>query len=112
MFSYNKCSFLLLTGLISCACVSDILVPMTQENLVAKIVSDFTLKFIQSNATSISIMSASSTPEHDLLHKDIITNFIVLNNAKFVYRIINFKMRFSRRHTFYMFLIESYIDFV
>lgn len=78
---------------------------------MAKIVSDFTLKFIQSDATSISMMSASSTPEHDLLHQEVISNFIMLTGAKFTYRIFDRSMHFSRRHTFYIFLFETYKDF-
>lgn len=114
MFSYEKYSLFLLTGFFSGACVSDILVPTTstKENLVAKIVSDFTLRFIQSHTPYISMVSAASTPEHDLLHKDIITEIIMLNNVTFTYRIIDYRIKFSRRRTFYLFLIESYKDFV
>lgn len=117
MFLYGKYSFLLLTRLFSCACVSDSLIPMTmttptKENLVAKIVSDFTLKFIQSHTKYISVMSMSSTPEHNRIHQDIIGNLIMLNNPKFTYRITDDQMYFSRRHTFRLFVIESYKDFV
>lgn len=112
MFLHEKHSFLLLTGLFGCACVSDILIPVTPlpTNLVAKIVSDFALKFIQSHTTSIIMMSASSTPEHYLLHKEIIRNFIMLNNASFTY--LDYNMQSSGWNAFYLFLIESHEDFV
>lgn len=116
MFRYQKFSFLLQTGLFSCVivCVCNILIPTitsTKENLVAKIVSDLTLKFIRNQTAYISVISDSSTPEHGQLHKDIIDNFIKLNKGEFAY-LIKDHQRFQNRHTFYLFLIESYENFV
>lgn len=114
MISYEKYSFLLLTGLFGCACDSDIIpvTTLTKENLVAQIVSEFALKFIHNDSTFISMMTAESTREQNLLHRDIITNIITLNNAKFTYRIVNYRIHLARRHSFHVFLIESYKDFV
>lgn len=114
MFSYKKYSFILLTALFGCACVSDILVPVTpstQAILVARIVSDFAVKFIQNRTNFIVMMCASSTPEHGLLHEDIIRNLIMLNNAKFTNVFIGHKIQITNRHSFHLLLIESYKDF-
>lgn len=115
MFSYEKCSFLLLTGLFSCACVSDILVPVTtstKENLVVKIVGDFVSKFIQNHTKFITMMAASSTTEHNLIHTDIIRDFVKSNNDNYTYFIINCNMHLTTRRTFHLFLIETYNDFL
>ncbi len=85
---------------------------LTKENLVVKIVSDFALKFIQNRTTFITMMAASSTPKHDLIHDDIIRNFIKLNEDNFTYLIIDYKVHLMARQTFQLFLIETYEDFV
>lgn len=101
-------------GLFGCACVSDYLIPTTtsaKENLVVKIVSDFALKFIHNQTKFITMVTASSTPEHDLMHKDFIRNFINRNKDKFTYLIVNYNLNVTKRRTFHLYLIETYKDF-
>lgn len=115
MFSYEKCAFLLLAGLFSCVCVSDILIPVptsTKENLIVKIVSDFVSKYIDKHTTFVTVMATSSTAEHNLMHEDIIRSFVELNNDKFTYIIIDYKINVTTRRTFSLFFIETYKDFL